>query len=68
MKPNEAMRALPIEDEAAYGQSYKRMCQLINIRCTSIHAQVLKFNRIPHGDESEVLEIRHNKKSGADHL
>ena len=35
MKPNEAMRALPIEDEAAYGQSDKRMCQLIIIRCTS---------------------------------
>ena len=34
MKPNEAMRALPIEDEAAYGQSDKRMCQLINIRGT----------------------------------
>ena len=34
MKPNEAMRALPIEDEAAYGQSDKRMCQLIFIRCT----------------------------------
>ena len=36
MKPNEAMRALPIEDEAAYGQSDKRMCQLINIRGTSV--------------------------------
>ena len=32
----EAMRALPIEDEAAYGQSDKRMCQLINIRGTSM--------------------------------
>ena len=36
MKPNEAMRALPIEGEAAYGQSDKRMCQLINIRGTSV--------------------------------
>jgi hypothetical protein len=36
MKPNEAMRALLIEDEAAYVQSDKRMCQIIIIRCTSL--------------------------------
>ena len=34
MKPNESMRALTIEAEAVYGQSDKRMCQIINLLCT----------------------------------
>ena len=40
MKPNEAMQALPIEDEEAYMQSDKRICRIIIIRGTSVCASV----------------------------